>query len=181
MSATINAGNFAPDAGTKKIVTIVVLLIVAIMIWQIAKRGFGVTDGILQGLGLQDSAEEKENKTFINNEVNRQNAMGIKSPWSPKYYTNVPRGGGFAFTVEEAQKLCKQIWDSVGYLYDTPSKAAGAIKQCKNKRNLSFLADGMSDIYGVDLLNWLESKFDTSEQREILAGLLRFANSLPAA
>lgn len=168
------------DNNNAKGIAIVIVIVVAlIMIAPIIRNITEAIRGGFEGLGLTDSPEEKENKTFINDEVNRQNAMGVKSAWSPKYYTIVPRGGGYAFTVKEAQDLCKQIWDSVGYIYDSPSKAVAAIKQCKNKRNLSFLADGMQDIYKVDLLNWLENKFDTSEQREMFAGLLRFANALP--
>jgi hypothetical protein len=177
----VQAGNFAPDVKTKNVTTILIIVVVLIIAVIAAKKVFGLFDNIMEGVGLQDTKEEKENKEYINNEVNRQNALGVNSPWSPKYYTVV--GGSpnsFGFTVSQAQKLCAEIWDSVGIFYDSPNKAASAIKQCQNKRNVSFLADGMSDIYGVNLLSWLENKFDTSEQREILAGILRYVNALPA-
>jgi hypothetical protein len=163
--------------GASILIIVIVSVILAIVLFKDFRKIFR---SVGESLGVFDSEEETENKTYINTEVNRQNALGTSSAWSPKYYTIVPRDNGFAFTVADAQKYCAQIWDSVGIIHDTPTVALSAIRQCQNKRNVSFLADGMSDIYEVDLLNWFEQKFDTSEQREVLAAILHFVNSLPA-
>jgi hypothetical protein len=169
--------NQESSKGAAILIVVIVAVILAVVLFKDLKKIF---DNIIESLGLAPSKEQTQNKEYINDEVNRQNALGSKSAWSPVYYTVVSRDNGFAFSVEQAQKLCKQIWDSVGLVSDSPNLAAGAIKSCQNKRNVSFLADGMNDIYGVNLLSWLEQKFDTNEQREILAGILRYVNGLPA-
>lgn len=152
-------------------------LVVIVLVIVIAGKFFGGISGALEGLGLKDSKEGKDNQNFIDSEVNKANRSGTNTPWSPHYYKQFP--GAKIFTVSDSEMLAKQIWDSVGYLYDTPSKGAAAIKQCKTKTQVSFLAKRFYEKYGKDLLNWLNDKYDVMGQREYLRGMIDYVNSLP--
>lgn len=161
--------------GLSTVLIVVVGLILAVILFgKLIKFG----EGFLEGLGLKDSKEEKANKDDIDRKVNQANAKGNNSPWSPKFYKAAPSGTKIP-TQSTADSLAKQLWESVGYIVDTPNKGAGAIKQCSTKAGVSFVADRFQVKYKLDLLTWLQSKYDTDEQREVLADMLRYVENLP--
>lgn len=170
-----------PTTSTKAtdFVVIIVVLVVVVFSIIIFKRIFGGIDGVLEGVGLKDTKDEKKDKAEVENKVDNAAAQGVNSPWSPKFYKTVHNGK--LFTVASADGLAKTIYDSVGHIYDEPNKGAGAIKQCYTKTQVSFLADRFQQKYGNDLLSWLQYHYDTGEQKKVLNNILTYVNNLPLA
>jgi hypothetical protein len=161
--------------GISTILVVVVALVLAVVFFKSVKKIF---DSIMETLGLKDSKEETENKELIDTSVNHENSLGVNSAWSPQYYRNKPNSK--IFTQAKTDALVNQLWDSVGYFYDTPSKADGAIKQCSTKSQVSWLASNFQNKHSAGLLNWMENHFDDGEEREYLAGILRYVANLPS-
>lgn len=163
---------------SKAIVMLVGGIVAIVLVITIFSKIFKGFSGAMEGLGLKDSKEGAENKKLIDQAVNAANSGGTGSPWSPNFYKSAPPGSAL-FTVSQAQLLAKQIWDSVGYVYDTPSRGSAAIKQCKTKSQVSFLAEQFYKLYTKDLISWLNDKYDIMGQREYLRGIIDYVNSLP--
>jgi len=132
---------------------------------------------IMNMFGLSDSKEGKENKEYIDASVNSSTAAGPNSAWSPLYFKGK---SGTLVTRATADKIAKQFWDSVGEFWDTPSLGLGAMKMIRNKLQLSWVAYCFNEKYGIDLLGWLNDKYDVRGQREYLRQILEYANNLPA-
>lgn len=172
--------NLPQNEGQSKALVYLLIGVAVIVVGIIAvKKIFGGIDGALEGLGLKDSKDEKKDKKEVEQTVDRNNALGNQSAWSPKMYKSV--SGGKLFTVAGAKSLCKTIYDSVGHIYDEPNKAAGAIKQAYTKTQVSFLCDIWQQTYGTDLLSWLQLHFDTGEQKKVLNNILTYVEALPLA
>lgn len=105
------------------------------------KKGF---TGLLELFGLKN---DKDDKTV------EQEVANTKSPWSPTYWSNEKNAK--LYTVAYTQYLCKQIYNSVGWFKDDWSIAFGAIKSCKYKTQISWLAYQFQQLYNADLLSWL--------------------------
>ena len=157
------------------VMTITVVLILVVILFA---KGVKFAEGFLEGLGLKDTKEEKANQSDIDRKVNRESASGVNSAWSPGFYKKAPSGTKLV-TSATAESIAKTLWDSVGYVYDEPSKGAGAIKQLRTKAAVSFVADKFYNKYSIDLLTWLQNKYDTKEQKEYLADMLRYVENLP--
>ena len=114
----------------------------------IAYKAFGAFKGIFEGLGLSSSAAD----------INVTNtAQDPGSPWSPNYYKTLQRQGKnvMLFSQTSADLLAKQIYTSTGFFSDNWPQAFGAIKQCKFKTQISFLAERFKIKYNADLITWL--------------------------
>jgi hypothetical protein len=132
------------------------------------KKGF---TGLLEALGIKNN----ESKITVDNEVNN-----TESAWSPLYWTKqkTPK----LFKVAYTQFLCKQIYNSVGYFKDDWSVAFGAIKTCKYKTQVSWLADNFYKLYKQDLLTWLPGGSGWPQDRfsnEDVAQAIKYVNGLP--
>lgn len=167
--------NESQGAGIAKVLLYVAIVVV---IFIVVGKFFKGIDGLLQKIGLQDSKEEKENKEKVSNAVDKESTKGNESAWSPRFYQGAPYGA-VLLTASSAESLAKRMWDSVGYFVDSPSKGAGVIRQLKTKAQVSHLAHKFFQKYGIDLLPWLQNKYDTSEQKEYLADMLRHVEALP--
>jgi hypothetical protein len=162
---------------SKAWVTLLVGLVVVVLAIIFFKKIMDFFNGIGEGLGLKDTKEEKVNRATVAAAVNKENAKGNKSYWSPNFYiVSKPPN---KLTASTAESIAKQFYDSVGYVTDTPSQGAGALRRCANGCQLSQVAATFNSKYGLDLLNWLQNKYDTQEQVEILADMLRYSNNLP--
>jgi predicted PurR-regulated permease PerM len=174
----MNPIQFVPAKQRGIISIIVVLAVIAIMIFIISKI-FGGINGLLETLGLKrDAYEQKLDRTV--DERNEQ-ASDPGNPWSPQFYKNA-QAQGHAVTLiraADADRLADQIWDSVGWIYDTPSQAVGAIKQVPTQAALSFLAERFNLRHDRDLWNWLYLKFDTDEQKKALTDIAHYVERLP--
>lgn len=162
------------DAYIKLLVGVVVVVLAIILFKQFMNFG----QGALEFLNLRDTKEEKKNNEMVNSTVDRESAKGNNSAWSPNFYKSAPYGTSFPVDAEIGS-IAKQFWDSVGYLYDNPAQGMGAIRRCKSKAVLSKVAYFFNGLYNLDLLSWLQKKYDTSTQKEILADMLRYADNLP--
>jgi len=153
-----------------------IFIVVAVLIAVAGKQIIGTFKDLMNSLGLADSKEGKENKEYIDDTVNNSTALGTKSAWSPGYF----RGkSGPLFTRAQGDKIAALFWDSVGNLYDTPSKGLAAVKMINNRLQLSWVAYCFSEKYKIDLLGWLNDKYDVMGQREYLRQILEYANNLP--
>jgi len=161
--------------GISIVLVVVVVIVLAVILFS-KFMNFG--SGALEWFNLKDTKEEKENKAKIKTQVNEEEVKGNGSAWSPNFWRAAPSGSKL-FTVAVGNDIAEQFWDSVGYIWDTPSKGAGAVRRCSTKSQLSWVADRFNIEYGLDLLQWLQNKYDTGEQLEILADILRYADGLP--
>lgn len=112
-----------------------------LLVFYTIKKGF---TGFLELIGIKN---DKDVKT-VNDEVDNPN-----SAWSPTYWSK--QKDAKLFKVAYTQYLCKQIYDSVSWYKDDWSKAFGAIKTCKYKTQVSWLAYQFQIMYKADLLSWL--------------------------
>ena len=105
------------------------------------KKGF---TGLLELFGLKNDKDDK---------AVEQEVANTKSPWSPTYWSSEKNPK--LYTVAYTQYLCKQIYNSVSWWKDDWSVAFGAIKSCKYKTQISWLAYQFQQLYNADLLSWL--------------------------
>jgi len=132
------------------------------------KKGF---TGLLELIGIKN---DKDDKT-VNDEVDN-----VNSAWSPTYWTKVKDAN--LFTVAYTHMLCRQIYNSVGWFKDDWSTAFGAIKTCKTKTQISWLAYHFNMLYKTDLLSWLpggsgwpNDRFSNAD----VAQAINYVNGLP--
>lgn len=189
---SVNAGNFAPDKKVKNIIWIVIIILAVILLSKLVKnvgKGAdaagslfdgtkGILDGFFEIIGAKQTPEDKENTDIINDATRSQNSLGVKSAWSPLYYQQ--KAGGKLITQAKTDALVKQLWDSVGYMYDSPELFVSAIKQCGYKTQISWLAYNFNKKYNQDLLTWASRKFDNDDQQYQLAVAIKYVDSLPS-
>lgn len=162
---------------------IVIAVIVVVVVIIVIKEGTGVFNTIsgvihkiLQGLHLEDSADKTAAKDAVA-AVNTQ-ANSTESPFNPNYYKDAPDGTPLK-TQAELADMATQIWEAIGWLYDSPEDVVGAIKQCTNWAMVSQLSEKFNNLYQKDLYEWLHEKMDTTEQMNYLATAVNYAFSLP--
>lgn len=152
---------------------ILVIVVIGIVLFILYKVFNGI-NGVLESVGLKDSADE----TKVNKTLGSESDKADKGGWfNPAYYKKLGSSG--LQTSNEADKVAKQIKDSVGYLYDSPEDALGAIKQIKSKQQLSYLADRFNVLYSKDMKSYMDIGFDRADQKLVLADLYQYANNLP--
>jgi len=174
----VNVTDSSQVGNTKGIATILLVVAVIFIVLFAGSKVMKLINGTLEGLGLKDDPTEAKNKETVQTGLEKETNKGVMSAWSPQYYKNAP-GGSALLTVATAKALAKTMWDSVGYITDTPSLGEGVIKQLKTKTQVSFLADTFYKTYKVDLLSWLQNKYDTNEQKQFLASMLAYVKALP--
>lgn len=158
--------------GFSILIVVIVAVVLAVVLFKDLKK---VLDKFLESFGLKDSPEHTENKGIVDDATRKAAKLGIESAWSPLYYT---RGKAQVFTQSKTDELVKKLWDSVGYVFDSPEMFPAAIKQCKYKSQVSWLAKNFSDKHDTDLLTWASLKFDTEDQRYQLAVAVKYVDSL---
>ncbi len=114
----------------------------------VAYKIFGGIKGLLETFGLSSSTEDINVVTT---------AQDPGTPWSPTYYKTLQAQGKsiWLLTAASADLLAKQIYTSTGAFTDNWAQAFGAIKQCKYKTQISFLAERFKLKYNADLITWL--------------------------
>jgi hypothetical protein len=152
----------------------IVIVVLAIILFG---KAMNLGNGIFEFFGLKDDSAEAADTSGIRKDVSANQQAGNNSAWSPGYYKLYP--GATLITVASAQMLAKRIYDSVGYIYDTPSQALSAIKQINSKVKFSFMSEQFTKAHQLDLLSWMEQKFDTKEQKRIFAEALDYVSGLP--
>jgi hypothetical protein len=180
-SAAMPSGALGDKVKTGLIILVVVVVIV--VIYMVIKSGSnfmqGIADfwnGIGEGLGIKDSAEDKKADADLSGIDSAANSSA--SPFNPTFYKSAPAGTRLK-TQAVLSDLADQIYDSVGVVYDDPEAALGAFKQCSNWCMVSQLSDKFNQLYGKDAYSWMRIKFDTTKQKDILAKLANYCFSLP--
>jgi hypothetical protein len=178
MIGIATAGQLIPEKQRGIISIIITLVIIAIVIFVVAKVSGGLTS-LFEMLGLKRDKEEEK----LDRDVNDRNeeASDPGNPWNPQFYKNA-QAQGKAITLirrADAERLAKQIWDSVGVFSDTPPQAVSAIKQVPTQAALSFLSEVFNLQYDRDLWNWLYFKFDTDDQKKALTDMAHYVERLP--
>jgi len=168
-------------------IIIVIVVVIALVAWIVIKFGdtiFGFfndlkkgRDSVLESVGLKDSAQEQEDKAII--QKAKEEASTISSPWNPAYYKNAPAGSSL-LTTATGDKIAKQIYDSVGVLTDDSDKGLAAVKQCRTKTQVSWVAERFNKLYNQDLFAFFHNHYDTEQQRANLRAAIDYVNSLPA-
>mgnify|MGYP000916982537 CR=1 FL=1 len=176
--------NFSAPKSTEQSKAIIYLvggLVVVFLIIKFGDKILNLFSGLTEGAGLADSKEGKDNARYIDKTVNANEQLGTKSPWSPQYYKDVMKkyGALTIFTTKSAEAIAKRFYDSVGYVYDTPSMGLAAMKQIATKVKLSQVVETFNKNYNKDLLTWLNDKYDAFGQREYLRNMLEYAENLP--
>lgn len=185
--------NVPGNAKGQNVAIILIVVAVIVLAFWIMKRFFGAFDWLDSGwsgikdkigglfkegseyLNLQDTEKEAEQRKIIDDEAVK--AASSSSAFSPNFYKTAPAGATLVRRAE-ADKLAKQIWDSVGTFYDNSSQGLAAFKQMKTKSVVSWVADVFNQNYQRDLYNWLHLKYDTDTQRKTLSEIVTYVNSL---
>jgi ABC-type sugar transport system permease subunit len=161
------------------LLAVAVIIVIFIVVGKFTNLFDNITGGfgtLLEKIGLKDSAEDKARKEAAAKA--EADADTVDSPFNPAFYKTAPAGTTL-LTQAKADTLAKQIWDSVGTLYDDPEAGFAAIKQCKNWASVSWLSDRFAAKYGRDLYNWLKIKYDTDAQVVVLTKIVNYARALP--
>lgn len=181
MSAGVAAASlFAPSgkAGENAKAISMILIVVAIIVlgYVIVNKMFGGWNSFFEAIGLKESAEDKARREKLEQQLSGTNNPG--SPWSPEFYKSAPAGTKLV-TAAKAEQVAEQIWDSVGRLWDDPEAGLSAIKQLPSQAAVSFIADKFNAKYQRDLLEWLNIKYDTDSQKDILIRIINYVEELP--
>lgn len=186
-NASAAIGNFLPSGKVgnqaKSAVYIILAILVVVIIIVAIKKGMSIFDSItggansfLEKIGVKDSEADTKAKQAADDMLNKASAMN--SPFNPNYYKTVP--GGTPLIISATLKnLADQIYDSVGVIYDDPESGLGAIKQAKNWAQVSQIADMFQQQYKKDLYSWLNIKYDTTAQKQVLVKIGEYAFNLP--
>lgn len=178
-----NESNFVEKYKTLIVVLVVVVVLIALLYY--VNKFFGgignVFRKITDSLGITDSAETAANKAALDQAKN--DAANPGSPWSPTFFQNAPSGTDI-FTTSYADTLCEQVWDSVSAIlriFNNIEEAYGAIKNCKNQAQVSFLCYRFNEKYGLDMWSWLNKEFGTFafNQNATLQTINEFVTNLP--
>ena len=153
---------------------LILMLAVGIIAYLlISKLGTGLQN-IFGSIGIGNTTADEERIDEIEKKEKKGNYF------LPSYFQKAPKNRrAMLFTRATADKLAKQIFDSVGIVYDTPNQALAAFKQCKYKTQVSFLAFVFQQNHKRDLQTWLSDKFDTDAQQSVYLKILEYTSQLP--
>ena len=159
----------------KDLIKIIMILVIVIII---AVAGKSILDSILEAIGLKDTAEDKKRNADVKKAVQNSTAF-----FSPLYFQQKPEGYKEAIdriNMNKARETAKKIYNSIGYIYDSPEKTRAAFSQLKYKFDVSKVAQVFQNDYQKDLLTFLTDKLDTEKQKENWLMILTDLNSLPS-
>jgi len=144
------------DNSRKDVVFIGVALIILYSVSKLFKGIGGITDAF----GITSSKKASEVK--------------LMDALKPSYYKGLKNAN--IMTYASAKKLAKQIYDAkFSFFYTDDSAILSAFKQCKNKAQISFLADVFYKEYGKDLVTYFYSNMED----KYLVDLNNYVASIP--
>lgn len=176
---SFDVSKFKPDnAKAVAIILVVVVVLVIAFVW-INKTFGGISNAfasIGEKLGITDSPQVAANKAAIDQAT--ADSANPASPWSPAFYQNAP-AGALLLTSAAAKALSDQIWGN--WLTNSIDDAVGAIKQCRTKSQVSFLAEAFQQDHNKDLWTWLHDQYThlISAPEPGLATIANYVNNLP--
>lgn len=182
---SVNLPSTAPSSVKSAEVLRILMPIIIIIILYYAYTRFikGMKDVVtdpLKEIGVMDTDAEKKAKAAAEKKLKILEQSG-ENPFNPNYYKTKQKNFNVKLlTGATADKVCKQIWDAIGRIYDSPENILGAMKTCTTKTQVSFVAARFAALHeGKDLLNWLEQKLDTTDQKIVLGKIIDYVNGLP--
>jgi len=169
---------------TKEWLQIGLYLVIAFVIYKIYKSVSGGISAVGEGLGIIDTVADKAIKEENKNVIENEKSKGVNSIFSPKFWPNaIMRKKKTQIvqmdTVTLAEKVAKEVYNSVGDFYDKPSKAVTAFAKLNSKISVSFACHLFEQKNGIGLLDFLADKFDTATQAAALTKIIKDANQLP--
>lgn len=82
------------------------------------------------------------------------------SAWNPNYWKELNKTKDvLIWGSDSANRLVKQLANYQGIFSDNYNAVSGAIKQCKTKTQVSFLADKFFQTYNIDLYEFLKDGY----------------------
>lgn len=179
-------------------ITIIILIVALIFLFRGLK-------GLLEGLNiLKDPQEKKAQETVIKTIETGNVAPTIPTPagfipfdipgdaFNIQYWRNLQKAAGaeaakrglksgvFLLNSNAQQIRAKNIWESVGFLYDKTGEAVAQFKKCKYKSQVSMICMEFNNKYNQDCLSWMRNKFDRQDQIQDLAEIVNYVNGLPS-
>lgn len=154
------------------------LIIILIIVVIVVVAGKSILNSILEGMGLKDSAEDKKR----NDDVAKEEKLAVDF-FKPAYYKNLQIGVKInpkRLSKDTLDTIAKNIYDSIGALYDSPEQAKAAFAKLNFKVDVSKLADRFAYLYGKDLLTWISDKLDTDKQKTVWLNTVTELNKLPS-
>lgn len=178
------------------------LLIVIVIVLFFIFKGL---KGILEGLNIIKDPEEKKAAEDIKRASEQSvippviaapasfTAFEISGdPFNANYYRIISknaraeaakkgmRSGTMLLKSEIAKIRAKNIYESVGFLYDKTGEAVAQFKKCKYKTQVSQVCAAFNDKYQQDCFSWMKNKFDRQDQMQDLAEIVAYVNNLPS-
>ena len=111
----------------------------------IVARKILVSFGLLGGRGQREVVSELQNPN---------------SPWKPTFWKSAPTGSAL-IKRSTAEAYAKTIYDALNWYADDTAKVTGVFSALRTKSQVSFLADVFQQVYGADLLSYLQEGSDT--------------------
>ena len=161
------------DNKQKELITIGAILAGVIVVVLIGKKLADIVGGIGGKLGITDTKEDKASAAAV---LTAQS----KDYFSPSFYKTAPPGTMVnLMTVNNANIKSQNIYNAIGTFTDNEDQISGAFNNLSTKSQVSFLAENFKKNYGLDLLNFLKNKLDTTSQKETLTTILNRLDKLP--
>jgi hypothetical protein len=167
------------NGNAEKLRILVPVIIVVIVVFAGKKLLSSFTQSLsspLEALNIKDTEEEKNEIKKAKKKV-QDLPKGDKNPFSPRYYTATNKRP-MLIPMATANLFAKRIKDAIGIVYDSPENIIGVFRNLNYKTQVSFLAKVFFDLYGIDLLEFLEDKLDTTTQKIALGKIIEIVNNL---
>lgn len=154
----------------------ILAIIALLLLWYIKNQIEKAGSGLLQGLGLKDSDEDKA----INKDVEKLTI----SAFSPKFFQTPTAAKNKATILTKAygDKLAKKLKESHGFANDNEEQFVDVFKALKTKSQVSHLAHIFSLNYNLDMLTFVQDYFGdewgTDANKEYNA-VIKYVASLP--
>lgn len=143
------------------------IIIVAFIFLKEIKK---MTKNFFGTFGIGSTTDDDKREAEIS-----KNKENVKDFFNPNYCNDK---GSILMTMKETDSIVKQIWDSIGLIYDDETETIGAFKKIKYKTQVSWIAKRFNELHKKDLLSWLDNKLDTDNQRLVFEEILSYTKKL---
>lgn len=139
---------------------------------------FGSIKSLTNPLGNAANSGEVDNAntTIANTDVA---VTQTTNPFNPALYTDNLGYHDSAFDDETALTYANAVNNSIGYFISNAGAALTAIQHAPSQMDVSHIAQQYAVNYGKNMWDDMSQGYDSSANKEILAQIATFANSLP--
>lgn len=153
-----------------------VLLVGGVVVVIAVFAGIGkIFSGLAEALGLSDSKADLAAESAVK-------TAEQKDYFSPNFIQSPPAPINQKITLltdASAKAKATKIYKAIGVLYDSPEEITAAFSDLKTKSQVTSIAIAFRNLYGKELLNFLNLHLDTEDQKKTLATILERLNRLP--